>query len=128
MWVSKRRRIIDLATKDVITTAPNTTVKALCDLMMRTGKRKIPILDSLNHLKGIVTGSDLINYFGGGDKYFIMEKDYKDNFLSGINAPISKIMTTEVLFVNEDEPVPSVADMMLNQYFGGLPVLTRMPS
>jgi CBS domain-containing protein len=47
MWVSKRRRIIDLATKQVITTAPSTTIKALCDLMMRTGKRKMPIVDSL---------------------------------------------------------------------------------
>lgn len=123
MWVSKRRRIIDLATKDVITTAPTTTIKALCDLMMKTGKRKIPLVDSMVHLKGIVTSGDLINYFGGGDKYFIMEKEYKDNFLSGINAPTSKIMTNEVLFVNEDEPVPSVADIMLNQYFGAFPVL-----
>jgi CBS domain-containing protein len=54
-----------------------------------------------------------------------MEKDYKDNFLSGINAPTSKIMATEVFFVNEEEPVPSVADKMLNQYFGGLPVLDK---
>jgi CBS domain-containing protein len=125
MLVTKRRRIIDLATKEVMTTAPTTTVKAICDFMIKTGKRKIPIVDSLVHLKGIVTSTDLINYFGGGDKYFIMEKDYKDNFLSGVNAPISKIMTTEVLFVNEDEPVPSVADVMLNQYFGGLPVLDK---
>ena len=125
MLVSKRRRILDLATREVITTAPSTTIKALCDLMLKTGKRKIPIVDSLVHLKGIVTSTDLINYFGGGDKYFIIEKDYKDNFLSGINAPVSKIMTTEVLFVNEDEPVPSVADVMLNQYFGGLPILDK---
>jgi len=125
MWVRKRRRIIDLATKEVITAAPNTTIKALCDLMIKTGKRKIPIVDSLVHLKGIVTSTDLINYFGGGDKYFIIEKDYKDNFLSGVNAPASKIMTREVLFVNEDEPVPSVADVMLNQYFGGLPILDK---
>jgi CBS domain-containing protein len=123
MWVSKRRKILDIATKQVITTTQNTTVKALCNLMMKTGKRKIPIVDSLVHLKGIVTGTDLINYFGGGDKYFIMEKNYKGNFLSGINAPVSKIMTTEVLFVNKDEPVASVADIMLNQYFGGFPVL-----
>ncbi len=125
MWVSKRRRIIDLATKEVITTAPSTTIKALCDLMMRTGKRKIPIVDSLVHLKGIVTSTDLLNYFGGGEKYFIIERDYKENFLSGINAPTSKIMTNEVFFVNEDEPVPSVADKMLNQYFGGLPILDK---
>jgi len=125
MWVSKRRMIVDLATKEVITTAPNTTVKALCDLMMRTGKRKIPITDVLVHLKGIVTSTDLINYFGGGQKYLIMEKDYKGNFLSGINAPTSKIMTTEVFFVNEDEPVGSVADKMLYQYFGGFPVLNK---
>jgi CBS domain-containing protein len=125
MWVSKRRNIIDLATKEVITTAPTTTVKALCDLMMRTGKRKIPIVDVLNRLKGIVTSTDLINYFGGGGKYLIMERDYKGNFLSGINAPTSKIMTTEVFFVNDEEPVASVADKMLYQYFGGFPVLNK---
>jgi CBS domain-containing protein len=125
MWVSKRREIIDLATKDVITTAPTTTIKALCDLMMKTGKRKIPLVDSMHLLKGIVTSTDLINYFGGGSKYFIMEKDYQGNFLSGINAPTSKVMTTEVFFVNEDEPVASVADKMLYQYFGGFPILNK---
>jgi CBS domain-containing protein len=125
MWVSKRRRIIDIATREVITTAPGTPVKALCDLMMRTGKRKIPVADVLNHVKGIVTSGDLINYFGGGEKYLIMERDYKGNFLSGINAPTSKIMTPNVFFVNEDEPVASVADKMLYQYFGGMPVLDK---
>ncbi|MCX6776599.1 MAG: CBS domain-containing protein [Candidatus Micrarchaeota archaeon] len=91
--MSKRREIIDLATKDVITTVPTTTIKALCDLMMKTGKRKIPIIDPMHLLKGMVTSTDLINYFGGGSKYLIMEKDYQGNFLSGINAPTSKVMT-----------------------------------
>jgi CBS domain-containing protein len=123
MWLSKRRKIIEMATSDVISAPPTLTVKALCDKIMKSGKRRLPIVNEKKNVKGIVTSTDIVNYLGGGPKYEIIKKEFKDNFLSAINAPVSKIMTPNVFCINENEPVDAVADKFLHHYFGGMPIL-----
>jgi len=125
MWVSRKRKIMDIAVSNIIAAYPSTTVKALCDTIMKTGKRKIPVINEKKNVKGIVTSTDIVNYFGGGPKYEVIKKEYKDNFLSAINAEVSKIMTKNVLCVDENESADSVAEKFLHHYFGGMPVVNE---
>jgi CBS domain-containing protein len=90
---SRDGQIMSVASRDVISTYPQNAIKKAASLMRDHDVRRLPILHpGTRSLEGLVTAVDILDYLGGGPKYYIIGKDYGGNFLSAINGPISKIM------------------------------------
>ena len=61
-----RRRVSDLMTEKLVVARPETTVREAANLMRGHGVNCLPVFDSRNHLKGIVTVIDLLELLGRG--------------------------------------------------------------
>ena len=84
--------IMAIATRDVVSIPPSKSIKDTAKVMMEHEFRRLPITDpGSGKLLGIVTVMDILDFFGGGKKFNIIEKKYEDNFLAAINDHVSWI-------------------------------------
>ena len=82
----KEGDIMAIASRDVISIPPSKSIKDTAKVMMEHEFRRLPITDpGSGKLLGIVTVMDILDFFGGGKKFNIIEKKYEDNFLAAIN-------------------------------------------
>ncbi|MBN2518071.1 MAG: CBS domain-containing protein [Candidatus Altiarchaeota archaeon] len=116
--------ILNLASKGPIVVYPTSTIKQASKVIVDNGLRRLPVVNpGTRRLAGILSTMDFVDFFGGGDKFNILQKDYKGNFLSAINSSVSKIMTENVVNVKDSESVEDVAQLMLKEGVGGCPVV-----
>ena len=123
---SKRQKgeIMTVAKSPVITMATTTPVYDGIRIMVKEGFRRIPIVDpGTKRLRGILTASDIVNYFGGGKKFQIIQREHAGNFFKAINEPVRHIMTTEVVSVDTSAKISDAIDIMVKHKIGGLPVV-----
>ena len=86
--------------------------------------RRLPVTDpGSGKVLGIVTVMDILDFFGGGNKFNIIEKKYSDNFLAAINEPVREIMSRDVICLSEKSSVYDVVDVMLANQIGALPIV-----
>ncbi len=118
--------IMAVATKDVVTVPPTTTIMGAIKTMTNKKFRRIPITDAgTNRLEGVVTSVDVIDFLGGGSKNLLVEKRFKGNLLAAINADVREIMRHNVSHLNEDANISDALKMMSEEKTGGLPILTE---
>jgi len=118
--------ILGLASKGPIVIYPTTTVKDACGVMVDNGIRRVPVVDSgTNKLEGIVRARDLVDFFGGGQKYNIVKKEYKGNLFAAISLPVSKIMESDVVSLGEGDSIRKAAKTLLESDVGGCPVVDK---
>jgi len=121
---SKPGTIMDIATTDVVTLPPTTTIMAATKTMKTYRFRRLPIADpGTRRLEGIITATDLVNFFGGGDKYRIIEKRYSGNLLAAINEDVREIMEREVLTLSYTDDLDDGLELMLSKGVGGCPIV-----
>lgn len=123
---SKKREgeIMTIAKSPVVTMAPTTPIYDAIKIMVQKGFRRMPIADpGTQRLRGILTATDLINYFGGGEKYQIIQRKYSGNFYKAINEPVRSIMTTDVVWIYTSAKISDALRLMKKHNVGGLPVL-----
>lgn len=124
MWTSKKRTVSEIAsTKDVTTAKADDNVKTACDKIVKSGRRRLPIIDNEKFVKGLLTSMDLINLFGGGVRYKIIKEEFGGNFLKAVNMEVSRIMTRNPFCMNGSEPIDSAAEKLLLRGIGGVPVV-----
>jgi|YelNatPaOPRAMG01_1025707.scaffolds.fasta_scaffold71363_2 CBS domain-containing protein len=82
--------------------------------------RRIPIITHENHLKGIITISDILDILGAGDKYEIFLKHRKN-----LNTPVSKFMNTNVRTIDKKMTITEVFEIFKKDGTGGYPVVDR---
>lgn len=59
--------VMDLATREVTTMPPTTTIMNALKSMLKHNFRRVPIADAgTNRIEGIISATDLVNFFGGG--------------------------------------------------------------
>ncbi len=80
--------------------------------MLKADEWYAPVVDESNMFKGIFGIDSIIKEF--------YSKDIPANKRS-----VKEIMTTEVIYVNDDEELPTVFYKMLKHQYAGLPVLDR---
>ena len=120
----KQGEIMAIAEKNVITTHSNNSIKNVAKLMKKHDFRRIPITDAgTNRLEGMAVAIDILDFLGGGEKYNIVLNDYKGNFLSAINCPISKIMNPEPAFLDRTASVNDVVKIILGRHTSSIPVV-----
>ena len=116
--------IMKIASKDVISIPPSKSIKDTAKVMMEHQFRRLPVTDpGSGKVLGIVTVMDILDFFGGGNKFNIIEKKYSDNFLAAINEPVREIMSRDVVCLSEKSSVYDVVDVMLSNQIGALPLV-----
>ncbi len=115
--------VMAIAEKNVVTTHRANTIRNVAQIMRKNDFRRIPVVDAgTNRLEGLAVAIDILDFLGGGEKYNIIEKDYKGNFLAAINCPIGKIMA-DAQFVDSGAQVDEVVDIILKKHTSAIPVV-----
>ena len=116
--------IMNTAKTPVVTMAPTTPVYDAVQIMAKEGFRRIPVsVPGTKKLEGIVTATDIVNYFGGGEKFGIIQQNYAGNFYKAINEPIKTIMTHNVVSIRTTGKLKEAIQLMTKHNVGGLPVV-----
>ena len=120
----KEGDIMAIASRDVISIPPTKPIKDTAKVMMEHEFRRLPITDpGSGKLLGIVTVMDILDFFGGGKKFNIIEKKYEDNFLAAINEPIKEIMTRDLITLSSKASIGETIKTMLDNQLGAIPLV-----
>jgi CBS domain-containing protein len=120
----KEGKVMLVAEKRVVTTHPMNSIKNVAGLMEKHDFRRIPVTDAgTNRLEGMAVAIDILDFLGGGEKYNIILKDYKGNFLSAINCPINKIMNPDHPFVDKRGSIDDVIEIMMEKRTSAIPIV-----
>lgn len=115
---------MSIAKRPVVTMAPTTPVYDAVKIMAKEGFRRIPIVDpGTKRLRGIITATDIINFFGGGDKFQLIQRKHSGNFFKAINEPIQSTMAHDVVSVETTARISTALELMKKHKIGGLPVV-----
>ncbi len=116
--------IMTIAKSPVVSMALTTPIYDAIKIMVKEGFRRMPIVEpGTQRLLGIVTATDIVNFFGGGDKYQLVQRKYNGNFFKAINEPIRSVMTHDVLYVYTTTRINQALELMKRHKIGGLPVV-----
>lgn len=117
--MTKRLRVRDLMSDEVLSLRPEEDLSTLYDLMESRHIRHIPVVDEDGTLLGLVTHRDLIRsaLTGGGDLPLSTQRE----LLRSIR--VKEIMTRDVETVEPDDDILEAAEVMLENKFGCLPVI-----
>ena len=116
--------IMAIATKDVVSIPPTKSIKDTAKVMMELEFRRLPITDpGSGKLLGIVTVMDILDFFGGGKKFNIIEKKYEDNFLAAINEPVREIMTRDLITLSTKASIGETIETMMSHQLGAIPLV-----
>lgn len=106
-------------TRNPITITPDVTVPEAQAIMRREKIKRLPVLDNKGKLVGIVTTLDLIHASPSpATSLDIYELHY---LLSKLK--VEKVMTRNVITVDEDLPIEETARIMADNGISGLPVM-----
>ncbi|RLE96673.1 MAG: hypothetical protein DRJ63_10220 [Thermoprotei archaeon] len=119
-----RIRVTEAMKKHVCTVREEISIGECIKVMAAEGFRRLPVVGRDKKLLGIVTATDIVNYFGGGGYYSIIEVKYKGDFESALEEPVSSIMTRGVIKVGLEEDLSEVLKKMGKFKVGGLPVVS----
>ena len=115
-----------IATTDVVSIPPSKSIKDTAKVMMEHEFRRLPVTDpGSGKVLGIVTVMDILDFFGGGSKFNIIETKYEDNFLAAINEPVKEIMSREVITLSNKSSIQDVVDEMLSNQLGAIPITDK---
>ena len=120
----KEGDIMAIASRDVVSIPPTKPIKDTAKVMMEHEFRRLPITDpGSGKLLGIVTVMDILDFFGGGKKFNIIENKYQDNFLAAINEPIKEIMTRDLITLSNKASIGETIQTMLDHQLGAIPLV-----
>jgi len=118
--------IMLIARRDVVTVSPTMSIKNVASTMVEYKTRRVPITHpGTNIMEGIVVTRDIVDFLGGGDKYQIISKKNKGNFIAAINEEIREIMSHQVFFIEHTETIERTVEFMRNNDVGGFPILRK---
>jgi CBS domain-containing protein len=118
--------VMDIATKDVKTIPPRSTIMSALKMMINYNFRRMPIADAgTNRLEGIISATDLLNFFGGGDKHRIVVERYNGNLPAAVNEYVDEIMERNVVTVEFTASWEEALEIMLEKKVGGCPIVDK---
>ncbi len=122
----KEGEIMLIAIHGVSTAAPTLPIIDALRLMVKQGFRRLPIvLPGDKRLVGIVTATDLVNYFGGGRYFNIVSGKFKGDYYKALNEQIDAIAKRDVVSYPQSGSIKGALTMMVLKGVGSLPILTR---
>jgi CBS domain-containing protein len=116
--------VMAIATRDVITVSPTTTIMGAVEKMTECGFRRLPVADpGSRRLLGIVTSSDIINFMGGGDKFNLVRVKHGGNLIPAVNESVRTIMTPQLTTLASSASINDVIAIIITKMVGGIPLL-----
>ena len=109
----------EFMTKDVITTNEDKNMLEVRELMRNTDKRRLPVVDDINRVRGIITDAD-VSRTSPTDATMLSR--YEANYLLG-KLKVHDVMTKNVITVHEDSGVEDAAYMLYKNKINALPVV-----
>jgi len=117
---------MDIATKDVFTLPPTSTLMNALKMMLKRNFRRIPIADAgTKRLEGIISATDFVNIFGGGQKFGLIKGRYGGNLSAAVNEVVETIMERNVVTVEETDSLEDAVETMFEKKVGGCPVVNK---
>ncbi|MBE2223181.1 MAG: CBS domain-containing protein [Anaerolineae bacterium] len=104
----------------VITVEPDMPIMEALNLMKTKQIRRLPVVDGKGNLIGIVSNEDLLN---ASPSDVTSLSVWEINYLIG-KITVKKVMTKDVLTINENTPIEEAARIMVDNKVGGLPVMS----
>jgi CBS domain-containing protein len=116
--------IMAIATRDVISVPPTTSIIGAVEQMTMCGFRRLPVTDAgTKKLRGIVTSGDVINFMGGGDKYKLVQVKHDGNLLAAVNENVRTIMTQQTVTLTHNATIRDAVKEIVEKKIGGLPIV-----
>jgi CBS domain-containing protein len=116
--------IMSIATRDVISVPPTTSIIGAVEQMTKCGFRRLPVTDAgTKKLRGIVTSGDVINFMGGGDKYKLVQVKHGGNLLAAVNENVRSIMTQQIVTLKHDATISDAVREIVEKRIGGMPIV-----
>jgi len=118
----------DYMTTSVIKTTPGTRVEGASKIMVRNKLRRIPIIGEerktphpeKDKLVGILTATDILNFFGNNTAF---EKIITNDADDVLNTTLKDIMTHNVVTTNVYTKLGDLCSIMEKEGIGGIPVV-----
>ncbi len=116
--------IMTIAKTPVVTVAPTAPIYDAVKTMTKEGFRRMPVADpGTKRLIGMLTGTDIVDFFGGGEKHQIVQRKYNGNFFKAINEPVKTIMQQDSPYIEQTGKIGEAFELMKKHNVGGLPVV-----
>ena len=116
--------VMKLATREVKTIPPRSTIMNALKFMVGEGFRRLPIADAgARKLIGILSSTDILDFLGGGEKHKIITNRYGGNLARAINECVDEIMTREVVYVRNTDSWQDAVEVMMKHGVGGCPII-----
>lgn len=98
-----------LMSTELRTVSPDTLVEEAAQTMLANDIGSVIVVDSNNHLEGILTTTDFVNV--------VAERQPKDE------TPVSAYMTSDVITATAQDSIRDVSDLMIEHGFHHTPVV-----
>ncbi|MEI8002941.1 MAG: CBS domain-containing protein [Methanothrix sp.] len=116
--------VVGVASPDVVTVPPTTTIMSAIKTMTFYGFSRIPIADpGTKRLIGFVTSVDVVDFLGGGLRHNLLREKYGGNIFTAINADITEIMSPNLTYASDKATLNDVLKLMYEENVGGLPIV-----
>jgi CBS domain-containing protein len=116
--------VVGVASPDVVTVPPTTTIMGAIKTMTFYGFSRLPIADpGTKRLIGFVTSVDVVDFLGGGLRHSLLREKYGGNIFTAINADITEIMSTNLTYASDKASLNDVLKLMYEKNVGGLPIV-----
>lgn len=124
-------RAKDVMTSQVVTVSPQTTVRNIAGLFIKSRISAVPVVDDAGRLVGIVSEGDLINRSDAGTRHrsswwleIVAGPDARAREYLRAHAQLAEdVMTRDVVTVDEDTPLGEVAAILEKCRIKRVPVL-----
>lgn len=122
--VAREGDIMALATREVISVPPTSTIMGAVEKMTSCGFRRLPVVDpGSGKLRGIITSGDIINFMGGGDKFNLVQVRHGGNLLAAINEPVRTLMTQQLTTLPDSASIADAVEIIVTRKVGGMPII-----
>lgn len=121
---------------DVPTVSPDADARAAIELLAKTDKGAIPVVDSDRRVVGIVSESDLVlgdeqadlhlpHYFNimGGVVFVGSMKGFEERLNKAFATKVSELMTADPVVARVDDDAETVAKAIAEEHHNHLPVV-----
>jgi CBS domain-containing protein len=116
--------VVGVASPDVVTVPPTTTIMGAIKTMTFYGFSRLPIADpGTKRLIGFVTSVDVVDFLGGGLRHNLLREKYGGNIFTAINADITEIMSTNLTYASDKASLNDVLKLMYEKNVGGIPIV-----
>jgi acetoin utilization protein AcuB len=114
----------DIMTGNVTTIGETATIAEALELLSEKEIRHLPVLRENGELSGMLSERDL-RTFGVS---LVTDVEGLENLKARLSAPVSSLMSGDVLTIGRETDLPDVVDMMVDEKVGALPVVDEETS